>query len=55
MVDRVGAGRESEANSGGGFRRVLKMSPYRRAIMKGVDNAKRSSVGFQTLFVNLKC
>ena len=40
-----GAGRESEANSGGGFRRVLKMSPYRRAIMKGVDDAKRSSFG----------
>ena len=40
-----GAGRESEANSGGGFRRVLKMSPYRRAVTKGVDDAKRSSFG----------
>ena len=48
-----GAGRESEANSGEGFRRVLKMSPYRRAVTKGVDDAKRSSLGLQTLFVNV--
>ena len=40
-----GAGRESEANSGGGFRRVLKMSPYCCAVTKGVDDAKRSSFG----------
>ena len=45
MVDEAGVGRESEANSGGGFRRVLKMSAYRRAVMKGVDDAMRSSFG----------
>ena len=45
MVDEAGVGRESEANSGGGFRRVLKMSAYRRAVTKEVDDAKRSSVG----------
>ena len=45
MVDGAGASRASEANGGGGFRRVLKMSPYCRHVTKGVDNARTSSFG----------
>ena len=54
IVDGAGAGRKSEANGEGEFRRLLKMRAYLRPVTKGVDDAMRSSFGLWTLFVKLK-
>ena len=46
MVDRVGASRQSEGRTRGRTSSsVLKMSPYRRAATKEVDDARRSRLG----------